>query len=72
MGRLCSQIANYFPLWLVLGCGVALWKPAALNFMSRDHVSAGLAVTMLAMGMTLSTEVGSPQSMKQAQQLLRQ
>ena len=57
LGKLCQQAANYFPLWLVLGCGLALWKPAALDIVSRDHISAGLAVTMLAMGMTLSTEV---------------
>ena len=58
LGSLCSKIANYFPLWLILGCGLALWRPSALQCISRSHISAGLAITMLAMGMTLSTEVG--------------
>ena len=56
LGQASQQLASYFPVWLLLCCGVAFLRPALLSGITSAWISAGLALTMLSMGLTLSTE----------------
>jgi BASS family bile acid:Na+ symporter len=56
MTRWLSHLTNAFPLW-VLACGVvALFRPAWFTWFGRDHITWGLAIIMLGMGITLSLD----------------
>lgn len=57
LGTLAKVAANYFPLWLIIACSLGLIHPPALLWFRRDLVTAGLALTMMSMGTTLSVEV---------------
>ncbi|KAK9850081.1 hypothetical protein WJX84_006183 [Apatococcus fuscideae] len=54
LGRLATSLANWFPLWVAAGCLLALWHPPVALWFRKDYVTAGLAITMLAMGTTLT------------------
>ena len=41
LGCLCSDLAGYFPLWLLLCCGWAYWQPATLSGFTGPWISAG-------------------------------
>lgn len=56
LGTLAKVAANYFPLWLIIACSLGLIHPPALLWFRRDLVTAGLALTMMSMGTTLSVE----------------
>ena len=57
LGRLATGAANLFPLWLVLGAASAMLHPPSLAWFRKDYTTSGLALTMLAMGTTLTVEV---------------
>lgn len=57
LGRLATGAANLFPLWLVLGATSAMLHPPSLAWFRKDYTTRGLALTMLAMGTTLTVEV---------------
>ena len=57
LGRLATGAANLFPLWLVLGATSAMLHPPSLAWFHKDYTTRGLALTMLAMGTTLTVEV---------------
>ncbi len=50
--RNCVKLAEWFPLWIVLGCLWAWWQPGA-GLWFQPYIAAGLGVIMLGMGLTL-------------------
>ena len=49
-------VTNLFPVWVLLGGGLALGHPAWFTWFAGDWITWGLAVIMLGMGLTLSLE----------------
>ena len=60
LGKLAHGAANLFPLWLVIGATSAMVHPPSLAWFKREYITKGLALTMLAMGTTLSPQVCHP------------
>jgi predicted Na+-dependent transporter len=58
LGSIATAAANLFPLWLVLAAGSAILHPPSLAWFKREYTTPGLALTMMAMGTTLTLEVG--------------
>jgi BASS family bile acid:Na+ symporter len=54
-GSILAQLANAFPLWVLLASGLALVYPEWFTWF-HPYIEPGLAVVMLGMGMTLSTQ----------------
>ena len=52
MHRHCTRFAAAFPLWIVLGCAWAWWRPADWTWF-RNWIEPGLGLIMLGMGLTL-------------------
>lgn len=50
-------LTGYFPVWVAIACIAAVVHPPSFLWFRKDFVTAGLALTMLAMGTTLSLEV---------------
>jgi len=48
----CVKIAEWFSLWIVLGCLWAWWQPEAWLWF-QPYIAIGLGVIMLGMGLTL-------------------
>lgn len=46
--------SNLFPVWTLLGAGVALKSPATFNFMTTDYFTLGLSILMFSMGITMT------------------
>ena len=49
-------MANAFPVWVVLGAGLALWEPATATWFQADWIPYFLALIMLSMGLTLTAQ----------------
>lgn len=56
MSRILSFATNLFPIWVLLGGGLALGHPAWFTWFSGEFITWGLAVIMLGMGITLSVD----------------
>jgi len=56
VGRTLALLTNLFPLWVLLGAGVALVHPPAVTWFRGPFIVWGLAVIMLGMGITLSLD----------------
>ncbi len=56
-GQLAAQLSNMFPLWVALTSGLGLTHPAALAWFRAEYTTAALALTMLAMGTSLTFHV---------------
>ncbi len=54
MTRTLELLANVFPVWVLVACGLALVEPAWFTWFRGPAIVAGLAVIMLGMGITLS------------------
>ncbi len=54
MNRVLSLATNLFPVWVLLGGGLALFEPQWFTWFNGDIITWGLAVIMLGMGITLS------------------
>ncbi len=54
MQRLLDTLTNLFPVWALLGAGLALVEPRWFTWFSGDLIVWGLALIMLGMGLTLS------------------
>ena len=54
--RLFIALANLFPVWVLTGAGLALWKPETATWFQPDWVPYFLGLIMLSMGLTLSFE----------------
>ena len=51
--RFFIALANAFPLWVLLGAGLALWQPATATWFQPDWIPLFLGIIMLSMGLTL-------------------
>jgi BASS family bile acid:Na+ symporter len=49
-------LANLFPVWVLAGAGLALWKPETATWFQPNWIPYFLALIMLSMGLTLSFE----------------
>ncbi|MEI7861634.1 MAG: bile acid:sodium symporter family protein [Planctomycetota bacterium] len=54
MTRLFDQLANAFPIWVLVACGLALVEPGLFTWFRGNAIVVGLAVIMLGMGLGLS------------------
>ena len=55
--KISAFLTSYFPVWVAIACVAAVVHPPSFLWFKKDFVTAGLALTMLAMGTTLSLEV---------------
>jgi BASS family bile acid:Na+ symporter len=49
MNRVLSVATNLFPVWVLVGGGLALFEPQWFTWFSGDFITWGLAVIMLGM-----------------------
>jgi bile acid:Na+ symporter, BASS family len=49
-------LANLFPVWVLTGAGLALWKPETAIWFQTHWIPYFLAIIMLSMGLTLNHE----------------
>jgi bile acid:Na+ symporter, BASS family len=54
--NLFSFLSNAFPLWVVIGAALALWKPETATWFQPDWIPFFLGIIMLSMGLTLKLE----------------
>ena len=52
--RIFITLANLFPVWVLIGAGLALWKPETATWFQPDWIPYFLGLIMLSMGLTLS------------------
>ncbi|MCZ6540864.1 MAG: bile acid:sodium symporter family protein [Nitrospinae bacterium] len=52
--KLFIALANAFPVWVVLGAGLALWEPATATWFQPAWIPWFLGIIMLSMGLTLT------------------
>ena len=48
-----TKLANFFPVWVVVGAGLALWEPATATWFQPNWIPFFLGIIMLSMGLTL-------------------
>lgn len=48
--------SNLFPVWIAIGAVVAALKPVSFNWMTTSYFTAGLALLMFSMGITLTVD----------------
>jgi BASS family bile acid:Na+ symporter len=51
-----AAITNAFPVWVLAASALALWRPSLFTWFAGPLITAGLAVIMLGMGLTLSLD----------------
>jgi BASS family bile acid:Na+ symporter len=56
MQRILGVFTNLFPVWVLLCCAVALFKPTAFTWFNGPLIVWGLGIIMLGMGITLSID----------------
>ena len=54
--KIFIALANAFPVWVVLGAGLALWEPATATWFQPTWIPYFLALIMLSMGLTLTAK----------------
>ena len=54
--KIFVSLANLFPVWVLTGAGLALWKPETATWFQPPWIPYFLAIIMLCMGLTLSFE----------------
>ena len=54
--RLFITLANLFPVWVLTGAGLALWKPETATWFQPHWIPYFLSLIMLSMGLTLNLE----------------
>ena len=54
--KIFVTLANLFPVWVLTGAGLALWKPETATWFQPTWIPYFLAIIMLSMGLTLSIE----------------
>ena len=54
---LTSKFVNLFPVWTVLAAGLALYQPSLFSWLTTEYFTAGLAMLMVSMGITLTPKV---------------
>ena len=53
MPQFLDRLANAFPLWVLVACGLAMVEPRLFTWFRGEAIVVGLAVIMLGMGITL-------------------
>jgi BASS family bile acid:Na+ symporter len=56
MQKVLVFLTNAFPLWIIIGSCLALYKPELFTWFSGPFITYGLGVIMLGMGLTLRPE----------------
>ena len=56
MPHLLDRLANAFPLWVLVACGLAMVEPRLFTWFRGEAIVIGLAVIMLGMGITLTVD----------------
>ncbi|XP_010474476.2 PREDICTED: probable sodium/metabolite cotransporter BASS1, chloroplastic [Camelina sativa] len=51
-----EAVSIAFPVWVSLGCLLGLLRPTTFNWVTPNWTTAGLTITMLGMGMTLTLD----------------
>lgn len=51
--KLFIALANAFPVWVVVGAGLALWEPRTATWFQPTWIPVFLGIIMLSMGLTL-------------------
>ena len=54
--RFFIALTNLFPVWVLTGAGLALWKPETATWFQPNWIPYFLGLIMLSMGLTLSLE----------------
>ncbi|KAG6723796.1 hypothetical protein I3842_03G225200 [Carya illinoinensis] len=54
--RIIETLTTLFPVWVILGTVVGIYKPAAVTWLETDLFTLGLGFLMLSMGLTLTFE----------------
>ncbi|KAM7509445.1 hypothetical protein LguiA_019898 [Lonicera macranthoides] len=54
--RIIETLTTLFPLWVILGTVIGIYKPSAVTWLETDLFTAGLGFLMLSMGLTLTFE----------------
>ena len=49
-------LANFFPIWVVGGAGLAIWEPATATWFQPSWIPLFLGIIMLSMGLTLNLD----------------
>ncbi|KAL0559443.1 hypothetical protein IC582_004054 [Cucumis melo] len=54
--RVIETLTTLFPVWVILGTIIGIYKPAAVTWLETDLFTVGLGFLMLSMGLTLTFE----------------
>ncbi|XP_059638058.1 sodium/pyruvate cotransporter BASS2, chloroplastic [Cornus florida] len=54
--RIIETLTTLFPVWVILGTVIGIYKPAAVTWLETDLFTVGLGFLMLSMGLTLKFE----------------
>ncbi|OWM71706.1 hypothetical protein CDL15_Pgr005894 [Punica granatum] len=54
--RIVETLTTLFPVWVILGTVIGIYKPAAVTWLETDLFTVGLGFLMLSMGLTLTFE----------------
>jgi BASS family bile acid:Na+ symporter len=54
--KVIETLTTLFPVWVILGTLLGIYKPAAVTWLETDLFTAGLGFLMLSMGLTLTFE----------------
>ncbi|GKV06502.1 hypothetical protein SLEP1_g18396 [Rubroshorea leprosula] len=54
--RIIETLTTLFPVWVILGTIIGIYKPAAVTWLETDLFTLGLGFLMLSMGLTLTFE----------------
>ncbi|CAI0543110.1 unnamed protein product [Linum tenue] len=54
--KIIETLTTLFPLWVILGTVIGIYKPAAVTWLQTDLFTVGLGFLMLSMGLTLTFE----------------
>ncbi|XP_055810583.1 sodium/pyruvate cotransporter BASS2, chloroplastic isoform X3 [Solanum dulcamara] len=54
--KIIETLTTLFPLWVILGTIIGIYKPSAVTWLETDLFTLGLGFLMLSMGLTLTFE----------------
>lgn len=54
--KIIEILTTLFPLWVILGTVIGIYKPSAVTWLETDLFTVGLGFLMLSMGLTLTFE----------------
>ncbi|KAL9684927.1 hypothetical protein QQ045_022369 [Rhodiola kirilowii] len=54
--KIIETLTTLFPLWVIIGTVIGIYKPSAVTWLETDLFTVGLGFLMLSMGLTLTFE----------------